>query len=174
MNNFIKKIPNRYRFLTVVLLIYVTTSIFDMDFVFSSLKKSALNLFEILPIILFVYILMYLINRYVNTKIIQKHMGQESGIKGWLYAILGSIIISGPAYLLFPLIGELKKSGMKNSLIAIFLNNKNVQLSFLPPMVYYFGLRFTVVISIYIIIFTVLSGIIIDKVLKNEKLPQDV
>ncbi|MCD4693857.1 hypothetical protein K8R62_00675, partial [bacterium] len=65
------------------------------------------------------------------------------------------VLISGPPYVLFPLLGDLKKKGMSNSLIAVLLYNRNVKITFIPVMIYYFGLEFTVIISILIILFSV-------------------
>ena len=57
---------------------------------------------------------------------------------------------------------------MRNSLLAVLLYNRNVKIPFIPAMIYYFGLKFTVFISLYIIIFSVLNGKLIEA-LAGEK-----
>lgn len=148
-----------------MILIYFIFGFINFEFTVSCLKNFYENIIKIAPIFFVVYVLMFFANYYVSIEIIQRHMGHNSGLKGWIFTILGSIIISGPPYVLFPLLGDLQKAGMKNSLIVAFLNNKNVQISFLPAMVYYFGLSLTIIVSVYILIFTVVSGILVGRLL---------
>jgi uncharacterized membrane protein YraQ (UPF0718 family) len=98
-----------------------------------------------------------------------KYLGQEAGLKGWLLAIIGGILVSGPPYILFPLLKDLKKKGMSNALLAVFLYNRNVKIPFFPVMIYYFGLTYTVIISFYIIIFSIFNGLLINFFLKENR-----
>ncbi|MFH1428104.1 MAG: permease [Patescibacteria group bacterium] len=123
---------------------------------------------KIVPILLVVFIIMILVNIYFTKERIGKYLGEKSGIRGWVYAIISGILVSGPPYVLFPLLGEFKKQGMKNSLLAVFLYNRNVKIPFLPVMIYYFGLGFTLILSLYIIIFSILNGKIIKLLIKDR------
>ena len=123
---------------------------------------------KILPILGVVFMVMIAVNLYFTPKRTQKYLGKESGATGWIYAIVAGIFISGPPYVLYPLLGEMKKRGMRNSLLAVLLYNRNVKIPFIPAMIYYFGLKFTVFISLYIIIFSVLNGKLIEA-LAGEK-----
>ena len=89
-------------------------------------------------------------------------MGKDSGLKGWFYDLIGGIIISGPPYVLYPMLGELQDNGARNGLIAAILYNRNVKIHFLPAMIYYFGMRYTVVLSIYILLFSLLNGKLLE------------
>jgi len=115
-----------------------------------------------LPILGIVFVVMVGINLYFTQSRAKKYLGEKSGIKGWIYAIIFGILISGPPYVLYPLLGDLKKQGMKNSLIAVLLYNRNVKIPFLPALIYYFGLPFTIILSIYILIFSILNGKLIE------------
>jgi hypothetical protein len=83
---------------------------------------------------------------------------------------IGSIFISGPPYVLFPFLGELKKYGVKDSLLVAFLNNRNVQPTFLPIMIFYFGIPFTIIVSIYILLFSFINGYVAGKFLRKRLL----
>jgi hypothetical protein len=80
---------------------------------------------------------------------INKHLGKNSGVKGWLYAIAGGIFISGPPYILYPMLGELKKHGARNGLLAT--------------------LRYAVILSIYIILFSILNGILLEFIVSENE-----
>ena len=116
---------------------------------------------KIIPILGLVFILLFILNIFLTPHRVRTFFGSGSGVRGWLLAMLGSILITGPPYVLYPMLGECKRHGMKDSLLAVILYNRNVKIPFLPPMVYYFGLNYTVVLSVYILLFSVLNGMII-------------
>jgi uncharacterized membrane protein YraQ (UPF0718 family) len=153
-----KKTSAGVKFLFGVIAVYVVAAFFDFELFLTGLKQTGLMFWRLIPILLLVLGIMFAINKFVKTDRIKKHLGEESGWKGWVWAMITGILISGPPYILFPLLQELKEKGMKNSLIAVFLYNRNVKIPFFPVMVYYFGLAFTIIISVYIIVFSVFSG----------------
>lgn len=162
------RISGGIKFLIIVLLIYSVIALLD----FSVAKKAFLGFLlmfvKVIPVLVVVFTVMVLVNLYFTKERIGKYLGRESGIKGWVYAIISGILVSGPPYVLFPLLGELRKEGMRNSLLAVFLYNRNIKIPFLPVMVYYFGLGFTIILSLYIVIFSVLNGKIIGWLRKDR------
>lgn len=162
------KISRGIKFLAIVLAIYLIVALFNFSVVKNALFNFLLMFIKIVPILVIVFLVMVLVNLYFTRERIGKYLGAESGIRGWLYAIISGILVSGPPYVLFPLLGELKKGGMKNSLLAVFLYNRNVKIPFLPAMIYYFGFNFTVILSLYIIIFSILNGKIIGWLTKAK------
>lgn len=166
----IKKLPGGVKFMLGMIAVYLIASFVDKSFVLSSFNKFIQTLVELLPILVLVFGVIFIVNIFLNPEKIKKHLGHDSGLKGWLYASLGSVLIVSPPYVIFPLLGQLKKHGMKYSLMAVFLGNRNVQPAFLPVMAYYFGLYFAVVISVYILAFSILNGIIMGKVMNESEL----
>ncbi len=156
------------KFLIVVLAVYLIFVFLN----FSAAENASSNflkmLVEIIPILAVVFVIMILVNMYFTRERIGKYLGAESGARGWIYAIISGVLVSGPPYVLFPLLGDLKKGGMKNSLAAVFLYNRNVKIPFFPVLVYYFGLSFSIILSTYIIIFSVLNGKIIGWLVKDK------
>ncbi|MFW5888198.1 MAG: permease [Patescibacteria group bacterium] len=164
-----KRMSNGIKFLLAVVGIYAIVALFDPALVEKAVIKTVEIFIQIIPILILVFAVIYIINRYLDPQKIQKHIGEKSGIKGWLYAVIAGVLIAGPPYVLYPVFGDLQKKGMKNSLIAVILYNRNVKIQFLPAMIYYFGLPFSVVMSIYMIIFSLLNGIVVEKLAgKNE------
>lgn len=153
-----KKLSGGMKFLIIVVLIYLVIGLFNFSVAWNSFLDFLQMSLKIVPILVIVFVVMALVNLYFTKERIGKYLGAESGFKGWIYAIVSGILVSGPPYVLYPLLGELKKDGMKDSLVAVFLYNRNVKIPFIPVMIYYFGLNFTVVLSLYIIIFSILNG----------------
>jgi uncharacterized membrane protein YraQ (UPF0718 family) len=74
----------------------------------------------------------------------------------------GGIASSGPIYMWYPLLSDLKEKGMRDSLIAAFLYNRAIKIPLLPMMVHYFGWDFTFALSIYMVLFSVVNGVIVQ------------
>lgn len=165
MLDFFKKIPNGQKFLLVVILAYLLVGYFNRSLILVALTKSWIALKEVVPFLFLVFFIIFLVNHFVKPEIIKKHLGSDTGWRKWFYVVLGSVFIVGPPYLLFPIFGELRKDGMKNSLIVAFLSNRNVQPMFLPVMIHYFGLSFTAIVSFYVLVFSFINGYAAGKIL---------
>lgn len=165
MINFVKKIPNGQKFFLVVILTYLLVAYYNRSLSLVALADSWKAFKEVVPFLLLVFFIIFLVNLFVKPEMIQKHLGSDVGWRKWIYVVLGSIFVIGPPYLLFPIFGELKKDGMKNSLIVAFFSNRNVQPVFLPVMFHYFGLSFTLIVSFYVLTFSFVNGYVAGKIL---------
>lgn len=146
-------------FLGVVCAIYLLFGAIDSGAFVQSLGLFSQLLIRILPVLAAVYILMFLFDLLVKPKSVVRYLGKESGIKGYLIAIIGGILSAGPIYVWYSLLSEMKKKGMKNSLVAVFLYNRAIKLPLLPLLVYYFGGTFTITITFNMILFSILIGL---------------
>jgi uncharacterized membrane protein YraQ (UPF0718 family) len=168
MTSGIKNLPRGLQFLVLMIVLYLATGLVRYSYLAAISKNLLKNVVEILPVLFWAFFIVFLVNYFIKPEAIKKHLGHDSGMKGWLYTLLGSILISGPPYVIFPILKELRGHGMKYSLLAAFLNNRNVQPAFLPVMAYYFGLPFTIILSFYVIIFSILTGVIIGQLVKDD------
>jgi len=161
-----KKVKNRgsWIMLGVVALLYVVTFIMNVE----AGKEALLAAWEILkmiaPILLLVFFLMALLNTFVDSKNIAKHLGAESGVRGWIIALLGGVLSHGPAYIWYPMLADLRKHGAKDGLVIAFFYTRSIKLPWLPLMISYFGLAFTVVLTLLVILSAWIQGIIADKI----------
>jgi len=162
-----QKLSGGAKFMLFMIVVYLIAGVVDFSFAASAFHGFLANLSKLLPIMVFVYVIIFIVNLFLHPEKIKHHLGHDSGLKGWAYASLGSVLIITPPYVMFPLLGQLKEHGMKYSLMAVFLGNRNVQPAFLPVMVYYFGLSFTIVVSCYILAFSILSGIIMSRIMRE-------
>lgn len=154
-------------FLLVIIAIYAILLIFFPLKAEIALKEAGSLLVKISPILLLVIILTALINYFTNPQQLSKNLSEDSGIKAWLITLLAGILSHGPMYAWYPLIKELKQKGLRNSLIAMFFYARAVKLPLLPIMIDYFGLEYTIILNLYIIIGSILQGLIIEKFFNN-------
>lgn len=156
---------NAVIFLLIVIIIYLIVFLINPSYTKSSFSNFLEAMLNILPIVGFVFIILFIVNYFLKPEKVKKHLGHESGLKGWFYIFFtGGFIPMGPPYVVLPLLGELKKQGMREALIISFLYVRNLQLIFLIVMAYYFGIIFTLVVSFYVFIFAILSGVLVEKI----------
>lgn len=153
------------KFMISVVLVYIIVYFVDSNYVKSAFFDFLGTFVNVLPILLFVFVFMFLINYFLKDSTIKKHLGRESGFKGWVYMILSGLIIPSPPYIVIPLLSDLKEKGMRKALIVTFLYARNLQIVFLPVLAYYFGVLFTAIYMFYVFIFAILSGVFLEKVL---------
>ncbi|MEF3692169.1 MAG: hypothetical protein V3574_03915 [Candidatus Moraniibacteriota bacterium] len=162
-----KKISSSWKFLLVVGLIYGSVFAFKRELALEAWGDFIATLGRVLPVVGIVFGAMFILNLFLRQAIIKKHLGRDSGIKGWIYTIIGSIFVVGPPYFLMPMLSELRSQGMKTSLTAVFLSNRSVQPVYLPVMASYFGWKYALLVSFFIISFSILSGLIVGKTIKE-------
>ena len=141
----------------------------------SALKESLHVLVFIIPILLIVFFLMALLNTFVDEKSIAKHIGEGSSIKGWSIALVSGILSHGPAYVWYPLLQELRNKGINDGLIITFLYARAIKIPWIPMMISYFGMSFTVIFSVYILVGALLQGMIanqLDRLLKTDSIEE--
>lgn len=169
MNIFInyKKISWDKYFLMVVGLLYVLLFLFNSELFQESIMFSREMLIKILPSFVFVFFLMFVINLFVNRKLVLKYLGKKGWVK-WLFAIVGGVVSTGPIYAWYPLLKELRDKGMSYGLISCFLYNRPLKLPLFPVFIVYFGVKFVVILSLVMIIASIIQGLIMDKLIKNN------
>ena len=158
-----------YLFLLVVILIYLVIFLFDFDRSFVALQFSLGMLKKLLPILGLVSCFMFLNNLLVKPSWVKNHVGHDSGWKGMFIAITGGTLSMGPIYVWYGILQELQEKGMRTSLIASFLYARSVKPQLLPLMVYYFGWLYALVLVIYLIIFSVLNGVVTERMMNSAR-----
>jgi len=108
---------------------------------------------------------MSLINFFVSTKTVSKYF-VSSGKKSWLFAVVAGILSMGPVYIWYPFLQDLKEKGFNEGLIAVFLYNRAIKIPLIPLAVFYFGLKFVVILAFVMIVFSVIQGITINKLIE--------
>ena len=165
INKIKEKIRGQWIFFIVVAILYLFMAMTNFVlfenaiFAFIALAK------KIALIFILVFILIFFSNFFLNPKKISKLVGESAGIKGWIVSIFGGIISTGPIYMWYPLLSDLKDKGMKYSLITAFLYNRAIKVPIIPMMIYYFGFNFTIILTFYMILFSIINGVLVEKLL---------
>ncbi|RLG12384.1 hypothetical protein DRN69_06875 [Candidatus Pacearchaeota archaeon] len=163
--NKLKRIGSGWYFLVIVSLIYILLVIFKQDLFFSSLNFFYRIMLKIIPILISVFVLMVLINYFITPKFIMKHL-REKGFKKWFFVVIGGILSSGPIYMWYPLLADLKSKGLNYGLIACFLYNRAIKIPLIPFAIFYFGWKYIMVLSFVMIFMSIIQGIIINKLME--------
>lgn len=155
------------KFLIFMILLYGILAFFDLHNTVNSFYKAVDIILEVWPIFLFIILLTALINYFLKPKQIIKHFGKDSGKKGIIYALLAGIISHGPMYAWYGFIQELREKGAKDELIIIFFYARAIKIPMIPFSISVFGTPFTIIISVYILIFAMIQGKIFSLAFKK-------
>ena len=161
----VRKIGGNYLFLIAVCILYLVLAAFDAQIAWAGFKGFLDLLVRILPTLGIVFFLLFLSNLVMNSETVVRYLGKRAKKKGWIIAVVLGIISAGPIYLWYPLLSDLKQKGMRHALIAVFLYNRAVKIPLLPMMILYFGLKLVVVLTIYMILFSVFNGYVVERLL---------
>ena len=150
------------KLLLFVAALYALLFFYDSAKTVTAMQKAEVTLLELSPIFLLVWVLMAWIHTRFDAKALAKHLGEESGVRGWLLALGLGILSHGPMYAWYPMLKDLMRHGLKWGLIATFFYARAVKVPILPLMVSYFGLAFTVILTLYILLAAWVQGLLIE------------
>ena len=157
--------PSGKHFLALLTAVYLGLAAVDFDLFLRAVSVFAKLLSSVLPVLALVLVIMSLLNLAIQPGMAKKMLGKGSGLKGWTFALVGGVLSSGPIYVWYPLIADLREKGMRDSLIAAFLYARAVKMPMIPLMVYYFGWNFTILFTLYLLIFSVLNGLFVERLM---------
>ncbi|MCK5191121.1 MAG: hypothetical protein KAR12_13820, partial [Methylococcales bacterium] len=158
-------------FLLAVLMLHLGVRIIEPTFSTESLDYFVKVLYKLLPAFGLMFLLLWLFNLFANPQQISRYQMLHSGLKGWMFATAGGIISMGSMYLWYPLLQDLKANGMRTSLLASFLYSRAIKIPMLPFMVHYFGTLYTILFVFNIVLFSVASGLMMERIVM--KTPED-
>ena len=158
-------------FLLAVLMLHLGVRIIAPTYSTESLDYFVKVLYQLLPAFGLMLLLLWLFNLFAKPQQVSHYLGLHSGLKGWIFATTGGIISMGSMYLWYPLLQELKAKGMRTSLLASFLYSRAIKIPMLPFMVHYFGVLYTVLFVFNIVLFSVASGLMMERIVM--KTPED-
>ncbi|MBN1896202.1 MAG: hypothetical protein JW789_00555 [Candidatus Aenigmarchaeota archaeon] len=149
-------------FLISVVALYFLTAVFRWDAVVQSLVFSYNIALNVIPVFAAIFLIMAGFNYFISPQSVKKHIGRSSGIRRWVFAVAGGIISTGPIYMWYPMLKDLKKHGVSYGFIAAFLYNRAVKIPLLPLIIVYFGLKYTIVLTAVMIAASLAQGIIFE------------
>ena len=163
-----KKQPPPFRFkglklLGIVVILYLLAFVLSPEKAAKSVQAFVHVLGTLVPILLVVWVLTALINRFLSPEDLARHLGEDSGLRGWVIALAAGVISHGPMYAWYPMIQNLREQGARDGLIIAFFYARAVKVALLPMMVVYFGLTFTVSLTILTLLAAWAQGVVADR-----------
>ena len=114
-----KKTIKRYRMFLILALANIIIGLILPDIGKKSLELTRVNLKEMLQVIPPIFVLLGLLDVWVDRATMIKYTGKGSGVKGVLIAFLLGSAAAGPLYAAFPVAGMMLKKG--SSLMNVFI-----------------------------------------------------
>jgi uncharacterized membrane protein YraQ (UPF0718 family) len=132
-----------------------------------ALKATLKIFYTVIPVLVFVFVLMGLIQAYVSRETIASILGQKSGILGILYAeIIGCIALFMPPAV-FPFAGYLHQNGASYGSIAAFVFTAIlIGITTLPIEIKFLGKRFTIFRNFFTFVLTFFIALLMEAILR--------
>ena len=164
MNNVIHQTKyGGWIFLAIVVGVYGLLGLLHTEATIQAFSFFTRTTRQLLPVLALVFLLLFLTNLVLEPKWIRRYLGKGSGLGGWIAAIIGGIFSMGPIYAWYTMLSELQQKGMRNALIATFLYSRAIKLPLLPLIIHYFGMTYTLVLCFYLLVFSTITGIAVEK-----------
>ena len=154
--------PKGIKLLFFVIIAFGVLFFFDEAKGMVALQKSFQVIKILIPIFAIVIFLMALIGYFTQGKNKLENLAQQRGAKGWFWALFIGLLSHGPMYAWYPVLQQLRDKGLRDGYIATFFYARAVKLPLLPLMVDYFGFTFTVVLTLYILIASLIQGWLVE------------
>lgn len=166
-----KKLLKKYRYFFIILSINILISFFYPQIGKSSIINTFTGLIDILLILIPIFILVGLLDVWVDKETMISLMGEKSGLQGILIAFLLGSVTAIPIYALFPIVSLLLKKGSKLSNVFIFLcSSCNIRIPLLLFEMGSMGWKFMLTRYILNVIGILIIAYLIEKILpQNDK-----
>lgn len=166
MKAFIK----RYKVFLLLVLINVVIGLIIPDVGLSSASITLQNFIEMISVIPPIFILLGLLDVWVDRATMMKYTGKGSGLKGILIAFLLGSAAAGPLYAAFPIAGVMLKKG--SSLFNVFIFIGAWSTTKIPMLTFEaasLGLNFTLTRLALSIIGILIIAAVTEKTLNQEQ-----
>jgi uncharacterized membrane protein YraQ (UPF0718 family) len=163
------KIKKRYAswfFLIAVFFIYIVVTFVDIQLFTSSVMFFFNLIIKIIPLFIIILGLMIITNYFITQKLIMKYFNAP-GIKKWLLVVIAGILSTGPIYMWYPLLADLREKGINYGFIATFLYSRAIKIWLLPVIVFYFSLQYVIVLTLVMIVFSCIQGVVVNRILSS-------
>lgn len=159
----------RYQAFLVVLAVNVLLLFLNADVGYRSLENTWTNTKEMLAIIPPVFILLGLLDVWVEREVMIKYMGEGAGLRGVAIAFLLGSAAAGPLYAAFPIAGVMIRKGSRLRNVFIFVGAwSTTKIPLLTFEASSLGLRFMLIRLACSILGILLIAVAMDKSLSEE------
>jgi len=161
---------------TIKYIMILTIIILSVWYFFPNKTNSALNIsskygLEMITIFPAVLILMGLADVWIPKSLINKYLGDKSGLRGIIIAMILGTLPTGPLYIAFPIAAELLRKKAKISNVMIFLGVwASLKIPQISVEIKFLGIKFATLRFILTLAALVIIGNLIEFIItKKEK-----
>ncbi len=155
-------------FLAVTIVFYLIVGFIKFNVIGIALENFLQIFVKILPILVIIYLLMVLTDYYLNKEKITNISKNLGSFKSWVIFIFGGILSSGPIYMWYPFLADLKNKGIRTEYLVAFLYNRAIKIPLIPMMLMVFNPYFIAILFIVMIFSSIIQGKIVEVLIKNE------
>ncbi|MFA5340834.1 MAG: permease [Clostridia bacterium] len=169
----IKNILKRYWVFLLLVVINVVLGLIFPEIGAKSLDITKRNVIEMLLVIPPIFVLLGLLDVWVDRSVMIKYIGKGSGLKGVLIAFLLGSAAAGPLYAAFPVAGVMLKKG--SSLFNVFIFIGAWSTTKIPMLTFEaasLGLTYTLIRLGLSIVGILLIAVFAEKALSKEQQEQ--
>lgn len=145
-------------FLAAVLLAWLATALLQPEQIRPALALFKRLLGEVVPVLGLVFALLFLANLFAEKAWIERHLGPGRSARAWLLALAAGVLAAGPPWPWYALAGQFMQRGVRPGVAATFLFARSLKLPLLPLLVHFFGLAFTLSLSLWLLVLAFLGG----------------
>jgi len=158
--------PTVIMFLIALVLFIIATLQGDGKNV-AGLKSAWTMTYQIIPLLVFAFIIAGLVQILIPKEVIAKWVGDESGFRGILFGTLAGAITPGGPYITLPIAAGLMKAGAGiGTMVAYVTAWSLISVARLPLFVGIMGWRFTWIHLVSVLIFAPLAGLIAQQIVR--------
>lgn len=164
-----KAFLHKYGFLLAVIIALSVITCCNLPLGLTALQFTGKNFLNFLFMLTPIFILIGLLDTWVDRNTMIKIMGEKSGIKGVFIALCMGVITAVPVYALFPIANVLLKKGCKIFNVMIFFcSSAGIRIPLLLFEVSSFGWELTLLRFALNLIVVFVMAYIIEKILSEK------
>jgi len=153
-----KALARMFIFPACVLVIYGMLFAINPNKALMAMRTSGNIFLNIAQPLALVFVVMLVLNLFVQPAQIARLFGKGVGIKGITLSVAAGIISMGPIYVWYPLLKKLRDEGVGTGPIATFLYSRAVKPFLLPVMIAYFGWVYVGILTVLTIFTSIAIG----------------
>ena len=154
---------------------FILSYLFDIEWGREAGRYFGINFWEMVQIVPAAFVLIALFDKWIKREHVIKQLGNSSGIKGYLWALILAGISVGGVYVMFPLAESLSRKGASHKIVFAYLGFAGVcRIPMIMFEITFLGALFTAVRLATAIPLLGIAGILLGKYLekKNYKINQ--
>ena len=164
-----KKTTKNYLVTIFFIIIILASRIFNYNLGIEVSNQFFLFFVEMITFLPIMFILVGLIDVWFPKEIVEKHIGQDSGLKGIFWVVILSMFQAGPLYGAFPVAYILWKKGASIKNIFIYLGAfATLKIPLLTFEIGFMGLKFSLIRTLFTLPVFILIGNLMEFYLKNK------